>query len=120
MCHLVLLLPVLALPVFWLVPLSIAAPSYALVVVVSGWIYWLAIRAMRRPLKSGAETLIHTTGEVIGKADGMFQVRVGNEIWYAVCGEELQPGDHIEVTGFEAMRLKVCRVDGTGSDAVVP
>jgi membrane-bound serine protease (ClpP class) len=119
-CHLVLLLPVAALPVFWLVPLSIATPVYALVLVFSGWVYWLAIRAMRRPVISGAETLVHTTGEVIGKTDGLYQVRAGSEIWYAGSSDELQPGDCVEVTGLEAMRLKVSRIGDTGPDEVTP
>ncbi len=32
MCHLLLLLPVVALAVFWLLPLSVAFPVYALAV----------------------------------------------------------------------------------------
>jgi len=109
MCHLVLLLPILALPLFWLAPLAIAAPAYALVVVLSGWIYWLAVSAMRRPVQTGAEALAHNTGEVIAREDGVLQVRVHSEIWNAESTDDLQPGDRIEVIGVEAMRLKVRR-----------
>ena len=109
MCHLVLLLPVLALPLFWLVPLSIAVPAYALVVVLSGGIYWLAVSAMRRPVQTGAESLAHRTGEVIAREDGVLRVRIHNEIWNAKSTDDLQPGDPIEVVAVEAMRLKVCR-----------
>jgi len=115
MCHLVLLLPILALPLFWLAPLSIAAPAYALVVILSGWIYWLAVSAMRRPVQTGAESLAHSTGEVIARDDGVLRVRIHSEIWNAKSTDDLQPGDRIEVIAVEAMRLRVQRISETGS-----
>ena len=60
MCHLVLLLPILALPLFWFAPLAIAVPAYVVVLILSGWFYWLAVSAMRRPVHTGAEALAHT------------------------------------------------------------
>jgi membrane protein implicated in regulation of membrane protease activity len=110
MCHLVLLLPVLALPLFWLAPLSIAVPAYALVVVLSGAVYWLVVSAMRRPVQIGAEALAHNTGEVIATDDGVLRVRIHNEIWNARSADDLEPGDRIEVIAVEAMRLKVRRI----------
>lgn len=109
MCHLVLLLPILALPVFWIAPLAIAAPAYFVVLVFSGWVYWLAVSAMRRPVQTGVDALAHSTGKVISRNDGVLQVRVRSEIWNAESMDELQPGDRIEVVAVEAMRLKVQR-----------
>jgi membrane protein implicated in regulation of membrane protease activity len=110
MCHLVLLLPILALPLFWLAPLAIAAPAYVVILIFSGWIYWLAVSAMPRPVQTGAQALAHTTGEVIARKEGVLQVRVHSEIWNAESADDLQPGDRIEVIGVEAMRLKVRRI----------
>ena len=115
MCHLVLLLPILALPLFWLVPLVIAVPAYVAILVVSGWIYWAAVSAMRRPVQTGAEALAHNTGEVIAREDGVLQVRVHSEIWNAESADDLQPGERIEVIGVQAMRLRVRRISETGS-----
>lgn len=47
MCHLILLLPLLALPVFWLIPQSAAIPVYIAVLIVSGGAYYLAFRSVR-------------------------------------------------------------------------
>jgi membrane protein implicated in regulation of membrane protease activity len=102
-------------PVFWLVPLAIAVPAYTLVVILSGWIYWLAVSAMRRPVQTGAEALAHRTGEVIASEDGVLQVRVHNEIWNAESADDLRPGERFEVIGVEALRLKVRRISDTGS-----
>jgi len=109
MCHLVLLLPVLALPLFWLVPLSIAVPAYGAVLIVSGWVYVLAMRAMHRPVQTGVEALAHRTGEVIGQNDGVFQVRLGSEIWNAESKDKLRTGDPVEVVSVEGLRLKIRR-----------
>ena len=57
MCHLILLLPLLALPLFWLTPLSIALPAYVAVLALSGGIYLLAVRAMHRPDYSSERAL---------------------------------------------------------------
>lgn len=109
MCHLLLLLPVLALPVFWFLPMPIAAPAYAAVLIVSGWVYVLALRAMRRPVQTGLEALVHHTGEVIGQDEGVVQVRLGSEIWNAESKDELRAGDCIEVVSIEGLRLKIRR-----------
>jgi membrane protein implicated in regulation of membrane protease activity len=83
MCHLILLLPLVALPLFWLVPMSIAVPAYIAVLILSGGIYFLAIHAMHRPVQTGVEALLHSTGEVFRNEGGLFRVRVGSELWNA-------------------------------------
>jgi len=60
MCYLILMMPPLALPVFWLWPLEIAAPAYWDVLALSAWIYYLTIKDMRRPVKTGQEALLDT------------------------------------------------------------
>ena len=36
MCHLILLMPILALPIFWLMPLNLAIPIYIIIALMSG------------------------------------------------------------------------------------
>lgn len=45
MCHLILLTPVFSLAVFWIWPLTVAGPVYAVVVALSLWMYALIMRA---------------------------------------------------------------------------
>jgi membrane protein implicated in regulation of membrane protease activity len=115
MCHLMLLLPLLALPIFWLAPLSIAVPAYAAVLILSGWIYLLALRAMHRPVQTGMEALLHSRGEVLAKADGLFRVRVHSEVWNAESKDTLKSGDRVEVLAIDGLRLRVCRIGETGA-----
>jgi len=109
-CHLLLLLPLLALPVFWLMPLSVAVPVYVLVLVLSAAVYYLAIRAMHLPVRTGKEELLHAVGMVTGRLNGGYQVRVHSELWNAESTDGLSPGDRVEVVAVKHMRLGVRRL----------
>lgn len=112
MCHLLLVLPLLALPLFWVFPLSVALPAYGAVAGLSGAIYWYAIQAMKQPIQNGAESLVGKIGEVIESSDGDLRVRVHNELWYAVSpGTTLYKGDYLEVVGVERMTLRVQKLN---------
>jgi membrane protein implicated in regulation of membrane protease activity len=117
MCHLILLLPLLAIPLFWLVPMSIAVPVYIAVLVLSGGIYYLAIRAMQRPVQTGREVLLHSRGEVLAREGTRFRVRIRSEEWNAESKDNLRPGDCVEVVSVEELILRVRRISETGSAA---
>lgn len=109
MCHIILLMPLLTLPIFWLVPLDIALPVYLVIVALSAWFYYFVVVVMRKPVATGIEHLLQSQGEVIDVHDGYLHVRVDSEIWQAESSEHLQPGDRVSVTGFDHMHLKVTR-----------
>jgi len=109
MCHLLLLLPLLFLPVFWMAPLPIAVLTYSAVVVVSGFVYYLAVRAMHQPVVTGAEALLHETGKVIDEEDNYFYVRVEGEIWRAEADDSPAIGDKVEIVSVDGLTLKVRR-----------
>lgn len=112
MCHLLLALPLLALPLFWIVPLSVALPAYGVVTGLSAVIYWYAIQAMNRPIQNGAGGMVGEIGEVIETRDGDLRVRVHNEMWQAVpLGAPLCKGDYLEVVGVEELTLRVQKLD---------
>jgi membrane-bound serine protease (ClpP class) len=101
MAHLILLLPVLGLLVFWLLPVPTAIPVYVLIVLVSIAAYVAVARAMRSPVETGAEGIVGRTGEVVEPEGGVGRVRVEGEIWHAVSSDELVPGDRVEVVAVE-------------------
>ncbi len=117
MCHIALLLPLLALPVFWIWPLSVSVPVYAVVVIVAALVYWYAVLAMRRPVETGAEGMIGQTGEVIEVHGTSVVVRIGSEIWNARSPASLRKGDNVAVIAVERLVLRVKRLDepATGS-----
>jgi len=107
MCHLLLLLPVLALPVFWLWPLSVAGPVYAVVVVVSVLVYQLVWKAWKAPPANGPQKLIGETGRVVRVGPRNVTLQLGGELWTAdVQGARLAVGERAVVVGIDGLRLK--------------
>lgn len=107
MCHLVLLLPIIALPVFWLWSWPIALGVYALVLVISVWTYLYVIFAMRRPVISGVEWTLHSRGVVVDDTPGGLRVRVNSEYWPAESDRPGHRGDAVRVVGREGLTLIV-------------
>ena len=105
MCHLIFLAPILALPVFWLLPLSLALPIYLAVVGATALVLWPVVRAMRRPLLNGAEGMIGARGEVLTALSPTGLVRCQGEVWSATADEAVAPGERVWVT--DVYRLKV-------------
>lgn len=108
MCHLILLMPVLALPVLWLLPFGEGMAAYATVLILSIAIYWLTVKAMRAPLQIGTETLLHAVGTVRAVDGRRGAVWVASELWSAEFGDaSLAVGDRVEVVAVEGVRLIV-------------
>lgn len=111
MCHLFLLMPVLALPVFWLLPIGAAGTIYAAVVAISLAVYWLMMKAMRRPVAMGIETMQHAIGVVRYVEGRTATIWARSELWSAEPeAENLRVGDEVEVVGANGVVLKVKKV----------
>ena len=106
MCHFLLLLPLAALPVFWIVPLAVALPVYGAVLALSAAIYWYAILAMRRPVQTGAEGMVGEIGEVIESRGANLFVRARSEIWHAESAAPLREGDRVRVVAVQQLTLR--------------
>ena len=112
MCHILLLLPFLALPVFSFFPLSVSLPVYGAVLALSAAVYWVAIRAMKQPILNGAEGVIGSTCEVVDNSDGKLFVQIHSEIWRAAPVEPgPNRGDRLTVVGVENLTLRVKQMD---------
>lgn len=110
MCHIALLMPLLALPLFWVLPITTAAPIYGIVVVLSAWLYYYVIKSMRQPAVTGREWLLHATGEVVAvRPDGHLVIRVGSENWTAHSSEPVEVGDRVAVRDIEGLDLQVSK-----------
>ncbi len=113
MCHLVLLMPVIALPIFWLMPLGQALPLYLVIAAISAFLYWLMTKAMRRRVETGAESLIGAEAEVVSKLrpldHAQYIVRSQGELWTANCSENLEPGETVSIASVNGVRLVIER-----------
>ncbi len=110
MCHLILFLPVFTLPVFWLLPLSVATPVYAAIAVISLILYAYTIKVMRQRRLNGAEGMLGETGSVFAVGEHGATLFFHGELWRAdVDGVALSPGDEALIVGIDGLRLKIRR-----------
>lgn len=108
MCHVVLLLPILALPVFWLLPLPEAASLYTMTLASAAAIYWYAFKSARMPKLNGAEGMVGEHGRVVKRGERGITVSIHGELWSAeATGDALRVGDEVLVEGIEGLRLRV-------------
>ena len=111
-------LPVLELPLFWLVPWYVSVPVYVLSLPLTFWIYRLMRHTRKRPVTTGWESLIGREVEILpthkkGPAH-VYTVRTEGELWDAWSGEELQPGEEVIVTACRGNRLIVRKKEHEG------
>ena len=109
MVHLILLLPIIGLVVFWVLPLSIALPAYLVLLGISGIIYYLAIRSTHRPTTTGKDGLIGKSVLVTEISAREMHVRVDGEIWRATSNDLLRSGENAVIVGIDGLTLKVAK-----------
>ena len=107
MVHLILLLPIAGLALFWMLPISTALPAYLVLLAVSAWLYYVTLKAMRRPTETGLEGLIGKPAIVIAMNGHQGQVSVEGEIWEATSDDALRKGDTARITRISGLTLEV-------------
>lgn len=86
-------------------PLVIGAAIASAIIVIG--IVGMALRSRAREVRTGAEQLIGSTGEVVTWSGLTGRVRVHGEIWSARSEMELAPGDSIRVVALKGLVLTV-------------
>lgn len=109
MCHIILLLPIFALPLFLFLPWELALIAYIAVSAVSAALYWLIWRAMRQPAKTGIEGMMGGTGTVFQASEGRTKVFYQGEIWDAVSEDRVSLGERVKIIRLDHMELVVRR-----------
>ena len=107
MCHLVLFMPLFALPVFWLLPWPLATAIYVCVLAISAWLYYVIIKLMHSPSKIGLHTLFNANGTIV-QTDGLRGLaRIGRELWKVESRTPLFEDQQVRVTGRRGFVLQV-------------
>ena len=109
MCHVLLLLPLFALPLLWFLPCAEGLILYAGVCVLSAALYWLIFCTMHRRPMTGIEGMIGEIGTVFGVGEGKAKIFYRGEIWDTVTKEQMFLGERVEIIGFDRMKLVVRR-----------
>lgn len=113
MCHLIFLVPLAGIPLFWLLPLEYALAINASLWLVVGLVGYKVVRAMMMSPDDGFKSLVGTEAMVVaaeGQGYGQYLVKAGHELWTARCAERLQPGERVKVKAADGIKLVVQRV----------
>lgn len=112
----IFLLPVIGLIVFWLLPLSAAIPVYIVFLLISGLLYWVTARTMKKHAKYDLANLIGTEATVVSrsgiKGNVRYMVQVNGELWNARSSEELAPDDTVKIMSADGLTLQVEKSGG--------
>jgi membrane protein implicated in regulation of membrane protease activity len=109
-------LPLIGIVAFWLLPLPLALPVYLVILLVSGLMYWLVARTMKKRPTYGVEALIGAEARVVSKlgphADAQYLVKVRGEIWSANSRDDLQPDEMVRISSVYGLTLQIRKITG--------
>jgi len=83
---------------------------FALSLITAGFfliIIGAAIRARERPVVSGQEQLLHSTGEVLDDFEGRGRIRIHGEVWLAESATAVKRGDRVRVVAVDGLVLTI-------------
>ena len=106
MISLILFIPMLALPAFWLAPVPVALSFYALVLLGCLATYFYLSRLRRRHASTLRQLLYGRSGAVIQIAPYL-RVQIEGEPWSAQSDEALRVGDRVFVHEVSGVRIQV-------------
>jgi membrane-bound serine protease (ClpP class) len=92
------------LPTGW----GVAAILTGMVIEIGEAGFWIRLSRRRRPA-IGAEALVGANGVAVSDCRPEGQVRVGGELWRAVCPEGVSAGEPVVVEGVSELTLRVRR-----------
>ena len=109
-----LLLPLIGIIVFWLLPLPWNVVAYLIILLISGLLYWVIARAMRKVPEAGLEELVGAEAIVASKLsphdEARYMVRVQGELWSADSEDELEPGEKVKILSVDGLVLTVEKI----------
>lgn len=106
LCHLLFLMPLLGLGLFFFLPFWMALPAYSLSLGISALVFYRVIEDKKIPAKNGPEGLVDTESVVV-KGGEEPVVRCRNELWGANSSSPLAKGTRVRILRVEGMKLSV-------------
>jgi membrane protein implicated in regulation of membrane protease activity len=105
--HLLLLMPILALGLFFLFSWPVALPIYGVLAVGSLIGYWKGIQAQRWPTVTGRKRMVGGRAKVVRVEEGDTEVEYLGEIWKAASSLPLHPGQEVIIEKIDGLTLRV-------------
>jgi membrane protein implicated in regulation of membrane protease activity len=110
---LLMVLPIIAIPAFWLLPPGRAIALYIVSILLSAPMYWIMHLNHKLPVATGSEALINRDAEVISRSNlglkTIYFVQVRGELWAACCDNTVEIGDIVRIVAVEGNTLTIKR-----------
>lgn len=115
-CHVLLLLPVAGLALFFVLPWPVALGIDVFLAAIAAGIAVPAIRALRQPIVTGREALVGRIAEAASDVEREGFVRYGGELWAATAnGVRIARGTRVRIRGVEGLKLLITPIEGEGT-----
>jgi membrane protein implicated in regulation of membrane protease activity len=111
-----MILPIIAIPAFWLLPLGRAIILYVVSILLSAPMYWILPLNHKMPVATGSEALMNLDAEVISRSafglGTIYFVRVRGELWTASCDTSVEIGEMAKIVAVGGNKLTIKRISG--------
>lgn len=108
-------LPLIGIIVFWLLPLPQAIYVYIFILLVSGSLYWVIAKAIRKVPKNSLEGLAGSQAIVVSKLGlderAQYMVKVRGELWSANSSDELKADEIVKILAVKGLILQVGKIN---------
>lgn len=106
-CHLILLVPVAGLGLFWVFPWPLASVLYVAGVFPSLLIAWAGWRALQARPAMGMEAMVGEVGVAVTDLSPSGHVRYESVLWSARAAEPVRQGQRVRIEAVDGLRLRV-------------
>ena len=114
-CHLLLLLPLAGLALFFVLPWPVALGIDVVLAAIAAGIAVPGMRALRQPITTGREALVGQIGEAASDVQREGLVRYGGELWTATAnGVRISAGTRVRIRGVEGLKLLITPIESEG------
>ena len=101
------------------IPWAVIIPSAMTSVLVMVFAVGLALKARKRPVRTGSEELVGSVGQVLADCNGTGWAHVHGETWRIACPRPLAKGAKVRVRSMEGLTLEVEPANNTSTQKEV-
>jgi len=104
----IMVAPILALVLFYFLPIGTALPFYLVILVVAAFCYVIMFQSMRAKAKTGLKAMIGGEALVVADIDPEGKVKIKDELWAATAGgKNIAAGQKVRIVKIQGLVLVV-------------
>lgn len=104
----IMVAPILALLLFYFLPLGTALPVYLVILGITAFCYVVMFQSMRAKASTGLKAMIGGEARVVEDIDPEGKVKIRDELWAATAGgEKITAGEKVRIAKIQGLVLVV-------------